>query len=595
MDEGAFGVSPLPGGRTHMCGSLRAEDDGREVVLAGWVSTVRNHGGILFLDLRDREGVVQVVAHPADSPEAFGAAEHIGAESVIEVRGTVRRRPAGTENEHLGTGAIEVAASSIEVLSASNTPPFPIEDRVQTEEALRLRYRYLDLRRPEMTEVLVARARIAATIRRFFDARGFVDVETPMLTKSTPEGARDFLVPSRLQRGKVYALPQSPQQFKQLLMVAGFDRYYQLAHCFRDEDLRADRHWEFTQLDMEMSFATEEDVYSVLEEMFGTLWQEAAGVEIPRPWPRLTYEESMRRYGSDKPDTRYGMELADLTETFRGSGFRAFAAAVDGGGVIRGFAAPGAASWPRRELDGLVVEATSRGAKGLVWIAFAGAESRSPVLSHLSEEELTAVRTGTGAADGDLALLVADRPDRVDVALDGLRRLMAERLALIPENRWNFLWVTEFPMFEWSAEEGKWVAKHHPFTAPLGDDLEPETAKARAYDIVLNGVELGSGSVRIHRPDLQSRVFDVLGIGPDDQRSKFGHMLEAFRYGVPPHAGFAFGLERVVMFLTGRDNIRDVIPFPKTSSGIEPMTGAPSEPSKEQLDQLGVRLTSPQG
>jgi aspartyl-tRNA synthetase len=578
-----------------MCGALRAGHEGEQVVLAGWVATVRNHGGILFLDLRDRDGVVQVVAHPQDAPEAFAAAEHVSAESVVEVRGVVRLRPEGTRNEHLATGDVEVAASSLAVMSASKTPPFPIEDRVQTEEALRLRYRYLDLRRPEMTEVFLSRARVANAIRRFFDGQGFVDVETPMLTKSTPEGARDFLVPSRLQRGRVYALPQSPQQFKQLLMVAGFDRYYQLAHCFRDEDLRADRHWEFTQLDMEMSFATEEDVYGVLEEMFGTLWREVAGVDIARPWPRLTYEESMRRYGSDKPDTRYGMELGDLTEAFRGSGFRAFAAAVDGGGVIKGFSAPGAATWPRRELDGLVVEATSRGAKGLVWIAFAGAETRSPVLSHLSAGELEAVRQATGAADGDLALLVADRPDRVDVALDGLRRLMADRLSLVPENTWNFLWVTEFPMFEWSDEEGKWVAKHHPFTAPLADDLEPETATARAYDIVLNGVELGSGSVRIHRPDLQSRVFDVLGIGPEDQRTKFGHMLEAFRYGVPPHAGFAFGLERVVMFLTGRDNIRDVIAFPKTSSGVEPMTGAPSEPSKEQLDQLGVRLTSPQG
>ena len=593
MDAGRPAVSTLPGGRTHMCGDLRPADAGSEVVLTGWVASVRNHGGIAFLDLRDREGVVQVVAHPQEAPQAFAVAERVSPESVVLVRGSVRPRPAGTENEHLATGSVEVAASSIEVLSGSSTPPFPVEDRVQAEEVLRLRYRYLDLRRPEMTAVFLVRARIANAIRRFFDEHGFVDVETPMLTKSTPEGARDFLVPSRLQRGRVYALPQSPQQFKQLLMVAGFDRYYQLAHCFRDEDLRADRHWEFTQLDLEMSFATEEDVYGVLEEMFGALWREVAGVEIPRPWPRLTYEESMRRFGTDKPDTRYGMELADLTDAFRGSGFRAFAAAVEGGAVVKGIAAPAAASWPRRELDGLVVEATSRGAKGLVWIGFAGDETRSPVLSHLSEDELASVRSATGAGDGDLVLLVADRPDRVDVALDGLRRLMAERLGLLPADRWNFLWVTEFPMFEWSDEEGRWVAKHHPFTAPLADDLTPETAIARAYDIVLNGVELGSGSVRIHRPDLQSRVFDVLGIGPDDQRAKFGHMLEAFRYGVPPHAGFAFGLERVVMFLTGRDNIRDVIAFPKTSSGIEPLTGAPSEPSKEQLDQLGVRLTEP--
>ncbi len=587
-------MTGLAGGRTHMCGDLRPEDAGSSVVLAGWVAAVRNHGGILFLDLRDREGVAQIVAHPQEDPEAFAVAERLGTESVVRVRGEVRPRPPGTENDHLPTGSVEVAARSIEVLASADTPPFPVEDRVQADEVLRLRYRYLDLRRPEMTGVLLKRAEVAGIIRRFFDARGFVDVETPMLTKSTPEGARDFLVPSRLQRGKVYALPQSPQQFKQLLMVAGLDRYYQLAHCFRDEDLRADRHWEFTQLDLEMSFATEEDVYGVLEEMFAALWREAAGVEIPRPWPRLTYEESMRRYGSDKPDTRYGMELADLSEAFRGSGFRAFAAAVADGGVIKGFAARGAATLPRRELDGLVTEATSRGAKGLVWIAFAGAETRSPVLSHLSEEERSAVAASTGAGDGDLALLVADRPDRVNVALDGLRRLMAERLSLVPPDTWNFLWVTEFPMFEWSDEESKWVAKHHPFTAPLDGDLRPETATARAYDIVLNGIELGSGSVRIHEPDLQSRVFDVLGINEEDQQEKFGHMLQAFRYGVPPHAGFAFGLERVVMFLAGRENIRDVIAFPKTSSGIEPLTGAPSVPSKEQTDQLGIRLVGPQ-
>ncbi len=580
----------LPGGRTHMCGDLRATDDGEAVVLAGWVARRRDHGGVMFFDLRDREGIVQVVAHPEDQPEAYAAAQELRGESVVVVRGGCRSRPEGTVNPNIPTGEVEVAATAIDVLSGSDTPPFPVEDRVEADETLRLRYRYLDLRRPEMTRILRDRARIAGAIRRFFDERGFVDVETPMLTKSTPEGARDFLVPSRLQRGTVYALPQSPQQFKQLLMVAGIDRYYQLAHCFRDEDLRADRHWEFTQLDLEMSFATEEDVQDELEEMFGALWREVLGVEVARPWPRLTYDEAIARFGSDKPDTRYGMELADLTEAFRGSGFRAFARAVEEGGVIKGFAAPGAASWSRKELDGLVNEATSRGAKGLVWVAYTGAEARSPVISHLSEEELATIASATGAGDAALALIVADRPDRVAVALDGLRRLMADRLGLVESGRWDFLWITEFPMFEWSDEEAKWVAMHHPFTAPLADDLDPGTARARAYDIVLNGIELGSGSVRIHRPDLQRRVFEVLGIGPEEAEDKFGHMLRAFRYGVPPHAGFAFGLERVVMFLTGRDNIRDVIAFPKTSSGIEPLTGAPSEPSKEQLAQLGIRL-----
>ncbi len=580
----------LAGGRTHMCGALRAADAGVDVVLAGWVARKRDHGGVIFLDLRDREGFVQVVAHPEDSPDAHRAAEALRMESVVRVSGRVRRRPEGTANPAISTGEVEVAAATVDVLSESDTPPFPIEDRVDVEEALRLRYRYLDLRRPEMIRILRLRHRTLGAIRRFFDERGFVDVETPMLTKSTPEGARDFIVPSRLQRGKVYALPQSPQQFKQLLMVAGFDRYYQIARCMRDEDLRADRHWEFTQLDMEMSFAIEEDVYGLLESMFARLWNEVLGVDVPTPWPRLTYEESVARFGTDKPDTRYGMELADLTKLFAGSGFRAFGRVVADGGEVRGLAAPGGAGWARKDLDGLVQEAKARGAAGLVWIAFAGDVARSPVEKHLSPDEVAAVREATGAGDGDLALLVADRPDRVAVALDGLRRLMADRLGLIPDGRWDFLWITDFPMFEWSDEEGKWVAKHHPFTMPATDDLDPATAKARAYDIVLNGFELGSGSIRIHRPDIQSKVFDTLGLSREDAEEKFGHMLEAFRYGVPPHAGFAFGLDRVVMMLAGTENIRDVIAFPKTSSGQELLTGAPSEPPPDLLELLGIKL-----
>jgi aspartyl-tRNA synthetase len=576
-----------------MCGELRAEHAGHEVVLAGWLARRRDHGGVVFLDVRDREGLVQVVAHPEEAPEAHRVASDVKNESVVRVIGEVRRRPEGTANPSLGTGEVEVAASAIEVLAESETPPFPVEDRVDVDEVLRLTYRYLDLRRPEMTRVMRLRHRVFAAIREYFDQRGFVDVETPMLTKSTPEGARDFLVPSRLQRGKVYALPQSPQQFKQLLMVAGMDRYYQLVRCFRDEDLRADRHWEFTQLDLEMSFATEEDVYEVLEGMFARVWREILGVEVSVPFPRLTYQESLRRYGSDKPDTRYGMELAELTETFNGSGFRAFAGAVASGGVVKGFAAPGAASWSRKELDALVNEAKSRGAAGLVWLAVSGSEIKSPVVAHLSPDELGAVASATGAGDGDLVLLVADSEDRVNVALDGLRRLMASRLGLVPEDRWDFLWITDFPMFEWSEDERRWVSVHHPFTMPTTDDLDPETSKARAYDIVLNGFELGSGSIRIHRPDLQRRVFDQLGISREEAEEKFGHMLEAFRYGVPPHGGFAFGLDRVVMLLAGRENIRDVIAFPKTASGTELLTGAPSEPSPDQLDLLGMRFDRP--
>jgi aspartyl-tRNA synthetase len=583
----------LAGGRTHMCGALRASDAGSDVVLAGWVARKRDHGGVIFFDLRDREGPVQVVAHPEDSPEAHRVSEALKLESVVRVGGRVRERPQGTLNPALATGEIEVAADEVQVLTESETPPFPIEDRVDLDEALRLKYRYLDLRRPEMTGIMQLRHRALGSVRRFFDERGFVDIETPMLTKSTPEGARDFVVPSRLQRGKVYALPQSPQQFKQLLMVAGFDRYYQIARCMRDEDLRADRHWEFTQLDLEMSFVSEEDVYAVLESMFVRLWNEILGVKISTPWPRITYEESMARFGTDHADTRYGLELADLTKVFAGSSFRAFAQVVADGGEVRGFAAPGAAGWSRKELDGLIQEAKARGAAGLVWIAFEGGAARSPVEKHLSPEEITAVAEATGAGHGDLVLLVADSASRVAVALDGLRRLMADRLGLIPDGGWNFLWITDFPMFEWSEDDGKWVAKHHPFTMPTTEDLDPATAKARAYDIVLNGYELGSGSIRIHRPDVQSKVFDVLGLSRAEAKEKFGHMLEAFRYGVPPHGGFAFGLDRVVMMLAGTENIRDVIAFPKTSSGQELLTGAPSAPSPDQLNLLGIRFVEP--
>jgi aspartyl-tRNA synthetase len=425
----------LPGGRTHMCGDLQARDAGRPVVLTGWVASTRDQGGVVFIDLRDREGVVQVVAHVEEAPDAHRAASSLKAEWVVRVTGEVRKRPEGTANPNIATGEIEVAAVDVAVVSKSETPPFPVEDRVEVDEALRLKYRYLDLRRPEMTQVLRTRHRAFSSIRAYFDARGFVDVETPMLTKSTPEGARDFLVPSRLQRGRVYALPQSPQQFKQLLMVAGIDRYYQIVRCFRDEDLRADRHWEFTQLDAEISFATEEDVFETFEGMFAALWDDVLGMRITTPFPRLSYDDAMRRYGSDKPDTRYGMELSDLTEAFRDSGFQSFAKVVADGGVVKGFSAPGAGGWSRKEMDGLVQEAKSRGAAGLVWAAVQPDGLQSPVAKFLSERETAAIRESTGAADGGLVLLVADREKRANVVLDGLRRHMAERLDLIPEGR----------------------------------------------------------------------------------------------------------------------------------------------------------------
>jgi aspartyl-tRNA synthetase len=575
--------------RTHYCGELRAEHAGTDVALCGWVAHSRDHGGVVFLDLRDREGLVQIVFHPEDAPDAHRVASDLKAESVVRILGHVRTRPEGTVNENIPTGEVEVAARAVEVLAEAETPPFPVEDDVQAEERLRLQYRYLDIRRPEMTRILRLRHRAFAAIRRFFDERGFVDVETPMLTRSTPEGARDFLVPSRLSPGSFYALPQSPQLFKQILMVAGLDRYYQIVRCFRDEDLRADRQPEFTQLDVEMSFVAEEDVLSLVEQMLVDLWAETLGAEIKAPFPRLPYAEAMARYGSDKPDTRYGMELADLTTTFAGTGFRAFSSVLQDGGVIKGFAAPGASSWSRQDLDGLVVEAQGRGASGLVWMAFAGAEVRSPVLKHLSEEEVTGVRQATGAADGDLALLVADQEGRTSTVLDGLRRLMAERLGLVPADRWDFLWITEPPLFEWSEEESKWVSVHHPFTSPATDDLAPETARARAYDIVVNGWELGGGSIRIHRPDLQRKVFEALGVSADEADEKFGFLLTGFRYGVPPHGGIAIGLDRTAMVLAGVENIREVIAFPKTQSGADLLTGAPATVDEGQLRELGIQ------
>jgi aspartyl-tRNA synthetase len=576
--------------RTHACGQLRASDADAEVALCGWVAHRRDHGGVTFIDLRDREGVVQLVFHPADAPEAHEAAQSLGAEDVVRVTGVVRSRPAGMVNPGLDTGEIEVAATGLEILSESDTPPFPIEDRTEANEDLRLTYRYLDLRRPEMTQMLSLRHRVIRTIREYLDERGFVDVETPMLGRSTPEGARDFLVPARLFPGEFYALPQSPQQLKQLLMVAGQDRYYQIVRCFRDEASRADRGFEFTQLDLEMSFVDEEDVYSLMEPLFAQLVRDIHGVEVATPFPRLTYQEVVDRYGSDKPDLRYGMELADLNDVFAVTGFNAFASVVTSGGRIQGIAAPGGAQLSRKELDQLVTETKGRGAAGLVWMVVEESGVRSPVEKHVSADEIAGVLEATGATPGDLVLIVADRADRVAVALDGLRRTMAARLELVREGEWRYLWVTEPPLFEWSDEDQRWAAQHHPFTAPLTDDLAPETAKARAYDIVLNGFELGSGSVRIHRPDLQRKVFEALGLASEEIDEKFGHLITAFRYGVPPHAGIAPGIDRLVMVLTGKEAIRDVIAFPKAQSGADPLTGAPAPVSDEQLRDLGLRL-----
>ena len=578
--------------RTHACGELRREDAGEAVTLCGWVWRRRDHGGVTFVDLRDREGLVQLVFHPDDAPNAHAAAQHLGSETVVRAAGEVRTRPEGTVNPELPTGEIEVAVFELEVLSQADTPPFVIEDRIEASEELRLRYRYLDLRRPEMTRVLALRHTINRIIREEMEARGFLEVETPLLGRSTPEGARDFMVPSRLWPGTFYALPQSPQQLKQLLMVAGQDRYYQIVRCLRDEQPRADRSFEFTQLDVEMSFVDQEDVFAVIEPLYARIVREIQGVDVPTPFPRMTHREMLSRFGSDKPDLRYGLELSDLGEVFAGTGFRAIGLVLEGRGQVKGFAAPGGAELSRKELDDLLQIARSRGAAGLVWIVVEPDGIRSPVEKHLSAAEIDGVRTATGAGPGDLVLIVADKPDRADVALDGLRRHMAERLGLIHVGEWRFCWLVEPPLFEWSEEERKWVSAHHPFTAPATDALDPETAISRGYDLVLNGYEVGGGSIRIHRPDVQHRVFEVLGLSEEEIQGQFGHLLRAFRYGVPPHGGIAMGIDRLVMLMAGKDTIRDVTAFPKAQSGADPLTGAPAAASDDQLRELGIAVTA---
>jgi aspartyl-tRNA synthetase len=579
--------------RTHACGELRSEHAGEEVVLCGWVAHRRDHGGVTFIDLRDREGAVQLVFHPTEATEAHTAAQSLGAEDVVRVTGLVRARPEGMRNPALGTGDVELAVGALEVLTEADTPPFPIQDYTEANEMLRLTYRYLDLRRPEMTRRMRLRHDVSRITRAYLDERGFVEIETPMLTRSTPEGARDFLVPSRLARGSFYALPQSPQQLKQLLMVAGQDRYYQIVRCFRDEDLRADRQFEFTQLDIEMSFIAEEDIFVLMESLMARLLRELRDAEVATPFPRLTYTEMMERYGSDKPDLRYGMELVDLGEVFADTGFNAFASVLADGGRIKAICAPGGADLSRKELDALIQETKGRGAAGLVWIVVEDDGVRSPVEKYLAPEEIARLRDVTGAKRGDLLLLVADQVERVAVALDGLRRTMAVRLDLIPAGAWAFCWMVDPPLFEWSEDEGKWNSVHHLFTAPSGEDLDPRTATARGYDLVLNGFELGGGSIRINRPETQRKVFEILGLSPDEISEKFGHMLEAFRYGAPPHGGVAFGWDRVVMLLADQEAITDVIAFPKTQSGSDPLTGAPAPVSDEQLRDLGLRVVEP--
>ncbi len=582
--------------RSHTCGELRAKNVGEEVTLAGWVNRRRDHGGLIFLDLRDRWGVVQVVFDPSLSEQAHQAASQVRGEYVLRIWGKVRPRPAGQENPEMGTGEIEVVAETVDVLNEARTPPFPVSEGSSADETLRLRYRYLDLRRPEMQSKLMLRHRVVSFIRRFLDERGFVEVETPILIKSTPEGARDYLVPSRIHAGRFYALPQSPQQLKQLLMVAGMDRYYQIARCFRDEDQRADRQPEFTQLDLEMSFVEQDDILQVTEDLFTALVQEVSTKRLLfKPFPRLSYQEAMDKYGSDKPDMRFEMLLTDLSDLVGASGFRIFSSTVAEGGQVKGIRVPGGADYTRKQLDELGEFVQRHGAQGLVSVALTPEGVRSSVSKHLSSETVGAITERMGATTGDLLLIVAGQSPVVAEALGQLRLEMGERLGLRDKDTLAFVWVVDMPLFEWKEQEKRWDAMHHPFTAPAEEDLplldsDPGAARAQQYDVVCNDVEIGGGSIRIHRRDIQEEIFEIMGLPAEQVRSQFGHLLDAFEYGTPPHGGIAPGIDRLVMILAGEESIREVMAFPKTSAAADLMFDAPSPVSEEQLKELHLKL-----
>ncbi len=579
--------------RSRVCGELRAADVGEEVILAGWVHRRRDHGGLVFADLRDRSGLVQCVFDPDASGAAFVTAEQMRPEWVVSLRGTVRRRPEGTVNPGLDTGEVEVLVEGAEVLNRSETPPFEIDAGIETDEVTRLRYRYIDMRRPELLGALRLRDRVTQRFRRALESRGFMEVETPILTKSTPEGARDFIVPSRMNPGRFYALPQSPQLFKQLLMVGGVERYYQIARCFRDEDLRADRQPEFTQVDIEMSFARQEDVLAMMEDVMREVMHEA-GVDLVVPLPRLAYHEAMDRFGSDRPDTRFGMELVDLSRVFASTGFKVFESALSGGGVVKGLVAAGAGDWPRSRIDALNEAAIEAGAKGLAWMAIGSdGEVRSPVAKFFTASEDSAVRDTLGLGAGDLVCMVADSGGVANDVLGALRLRLADDLEL-PRARWSALWVVDFPMFRWDSEEERWSANHHPFTRPFDEHVaslegDPAAVLSHAYDLVLNGVEIGGGTLRVHDADVQRRILATLGLGDAEAQEQFGFLLEALALGAPPHGGIALGLDRLVMLLAGAPSIRDVIAFPKTSSGGDPLTGAPDSVSPRQLKDVHIR------
>jgi aspartyl-tRNA synthetase len=599
VNDPAVAMSRLPEHRTHTAGALRATDAGQRAVLQGWVHRRRDHGGLIFIDLRDRYGTTQVVFNPAANPAAHASAGDLRAEYVVSVAGTVARRPAGTENPNLPTGEIEVVAEGLTVLNPARTPPFYINEDTPVEEGLRLRYRYLDLRRASLRDTIVLRHRVVKHMRDFLDARGFVEIETPILTKSTPEGARDFLVPARLHPGQFYALPQAPQQFKQLLMVAGMDRYFQIARCFRDEDQRADRQPEFTQLDLEMSFVTEDDVRETVETLYTEIAERFSEKRLQsRPFPRLTYAEAMVRYGTDRPDLRFGLELQDVTGLLGDSGFGVFRSVAESGGIVKGIKVPGGAAWSRREVDQLTELARTFGAKGLATAAWTAEGVRSPFRQHIGDDLMAALKERFEVAEGDLIALVADRPAVANEALHRLRDHLGARLGLADPDVLSFCWVVDFPLLERDEERDVWTFTHNPFCAPKDDDLplldtDPGAALSKQYDLICNGFEVGGGSVRIHSRAIQERIFRLMGYGGEQIEALFGTILEALEYGAPPHGGIATGLDRLIAILASADSIRDAIAFPKNQTAADLMMDAPSPVGEAQLAELHVRLALP--